>query len=228
MARRKKRKLRWRRLAAGLSLWVAVVPIFLVLPWRWFDPPTTAFIRQARADGLTIEQIWADWEDLSPNLPIAVVAAEDQRFPQHHGFDLESIQQALEEDRDRSRGASTISQQVAKNLFLWPGHSWIRKGIEAWLTAFVELLWPKRRILEIYLNIAEFGPGIFGAEAAARHFFSTSAADLTPRQAALLAAVLPNPKRLSAAEPSGYLERRVAWILRQVRQLGGSAYLDSL
>ena len=228
MTRRKKRKVRWRRLAAGLSLWVAAVPTFLVLPWRWFNPPTTAFIRQARAGGLTIEQIWADWEDLSPNLPIAVVAAEDQRFPQHHGFDLESIQQALEEDRDRSRGASTISQQVAKNLFLWPGHSWIRKGIEAWLTAFVELLWPKRRILEIYLNIAEFGPGIFGAEAAARRSFSTSAADLTPRQAALLAAVLPNPKRLSAAEPSGYLERRVAWILRQVRQLGGSAYLDSL
>jgi monofunctional biosynthetic peptidoglycan transglycosylase len=183
---------------------------------------------QAKAEGFDIQREWIDWEEISPHLPIAVVAAEDQNFPHHHGFDFGSIQSALMEEGKRQRGASTISQQVTKNLFLWPGHSWIRKGLEAYLTAFVEVLWPKRRILEIYLNIAEFGPGVFGAEAAARQFFGRSASDLSARQAATLAAVLPSPKRMSASKPSRYLEKRVTWILRQMKQLDGPAYLEGI
>lgn len=228
MKRRARRPQRWLRVVAALILLSLAVPVVLVLPWRWFDPPTTAFISQARADGVDVQQTWVDWEDISVNLPIAVVAAEDQNFPHHHGFDVESIRSALEESRERSRGASTISQQLVKNLFLWPGHSWVRKGIEAYLTVFIELLLPKRRILEIYLNIAELGPGIYGAEAGARHFFGVPASELSSRQAALLAAVLPNPKARSAAKPSALVDKRADWILRQVQQLGGPGYLDGI
>jgi monofunctional biosynthetic peptidoglycan transglycosylase len=212
---------------AGVLL-LTVLPAILVLPWRWIDPPTSSFISQARATGLDIQQEWVDWAEISPQAPIAVVAAEDQNFPHHHGFDFTSIQSALMEEGERRRGASTISQQVVKNLFLWPGPSWLRKGLEAYLTGFVELLWPKRRILEIYLNIAEFGPGVFGVEASARRFFGRSASSLTARQAATLAAVLPSPRRLSAAEPSRYVEERVAWILRQMKQLGGPEFLAGI
>ena len=183
MTRRSRRTSRGLRVIAALLLLVIVGPMVLVLPWRWLDPSTTAFILQAQSDGYEVQQEWVEWEEISPHLPIAVVAAEDQNFPQHHGFDLASIRSALEEDRRRQRGASTISQQVAKNLFLWAGRSWIRKGVEAYLTVFVELLWPKRRILEIYLNTAEFGPGIFGAESGAAHAFGRHASELTAPQA---------------------------------------------
>jgi monofunctional biosynthetic peptidoglycan transglycosylase len=212
---------------AGLVL-LLVVPVVLVLPWRWIDPPTSAFMARARWEGYEVEQRWVDWAAISPHLPIAVVAAEDQNFPHHHGFDLESIRSAIAEHRQRQRGASTISQQVVKNLFLWPSASWIRKGLEAYLTLFVEALWPKRRILEVYLNVAELGPGVFGVQAASERFFGDSAGEVTERQAATLAAVLPSPKRFSAAEPSPHVEKRVNWIVRQVRQLGGSAYLESI
>ena len=228
MTRRSRRTSRGLRVIAALLLLVIVGPMVLVLPWRWLDPSTTAFILQAQSDGYEVQQEWVEWEEISPHLPIAVVAAEDQNFPQHHGFDLASIRSALEEDRRRQRGASTISQQVAKNLFLWSGRSWIRKGVEAYLTVFVELLWPKRRILEIYLNTAEFGPGIFGAESGAAHAFGRHASELTAPQAARLAAVLPNPKAKSASRPSPQVEERAEWILRQVRQLGGPAYLADL
>ena len=222
----KRRTRQWLRAAVVGALLLLVFPTILVLPWRWLDPPTSSFLSQARASGIDVRQTWVDWNEISPHLPIAVVAAEDQNFPINYGFDLASIRSALEEDRKRQRGASTLSQQVAKNLFLWPGHSWIRKGLETYLTVFIELLWPKRRILEIYLNIAELGPGVFGAEAAAREFFGKRAADLSAHQAALLAAVLPSPKRMSAAEPSAYVNERVRWILRQMEQLGGPTYLD--
>jgi monofunctional biosynthetic peptidoglycan transglycosylase len=203
------------------------LPVLIVLPWRWLEPPETAFMMRARASGLEIEQEWVPWEEIAPHLPIAVVAAEDQKFPEHHGFDTQSIRSVLEEDGSRGRGASTISQQVVKNLYLWPGRSWTRKGVEAYLTGFVEALWPKKRILEVYLNVAEFGPGIYGAEAAAQEFFSKSASRLSVREAALLAAVLPSPKRMNAAKPSPYMEERVEWILRQMQQLGGPSYLGS-
>lgn len=211
-------------LVVGLLL----ATVILVLPWRWIAPPSTAFMARERAAGRDVAYQWVAWEEISPHLPIAAVAAEDQAFPLHRGFDIDSIRSAMEERRRRRRGASTISQQVAKNLFLWPGRSWIRKGLEAYFTLLIEALWPKRRILEVYLNIAEFGPGVYGAGAAAHEFFGTTAARLTARQSALLAAVLPSPRRMSAGAPSAYVERRVEWILRQVEQLGGPSFLQDL
>lgn len=171
---------------------------------------------------------WVPMEEISPHLAIAAVASEDQLFPEHHGFDLKAIAEALEDDRGRRRGASTISQQVVKNLYLWPGRSYVRKGLEAYLTVLVEATWPKRRILEVYLNVAELGPGVFGAEAAARAFYGKGARDLSLYEASLLAAVLPNPKGRSAARPSPYVARRAADIRRQVGNLGGAGYLEDL
>jgi monofunctional biosynthetic peptidoglycan transglycosylase len=210
---------------------VAVLTASVVLPWRWIAPPTTAFIvRERLASDEPVHYEWVDWKDISPNLPIAVVAAEDQKFPVHHGFDWSAIGDALESNREggRVRGGSTITQQLAKNLYLWPGQNWIRKGAEAYLTVWIELLWPKRRILEVYLNVAEFGPGVFGAGAAAERLMGKSPAALTPYESALLATVLPSPKRMSAARPSDYVRGRANQILTFVRQLGGPSYLADL
>jgi monofunctional biosynthetic peptidoglycan transglycosylase len=173
---------------------------------------------------------WTSWDKISPHAGIAVVAAEDQMFPEHFGFDLESISDALEKHSrgKRLRGASTISQQVAKNLFLWSGRSLVRKGFEAYFTVLIELLWPKRRILEVYLNIAEFGDGIYGVAAAGEVFIKKSPSKFSPSDAALLAAVLPNPVRLRADRPSSYVNSRRLWILDQMFQLGGAAYLKSI
>jgi monofunctional glycosyltransferase len=203
------------------SILLSLVP---VLALRWVDPPTTSFM--LRHPG-AVEQQWVEAARLSPWLALAVVAAEDQLFPLHHGFDTGSLRQAWQEHRSgrRTRGASTISQQVAKNLFLWPGQSLARKGLEAWFTLWIELLWPKQRILEVYLNVAEFGAGVYGAEAAARRYFGKPAAALSIEEAALLAAVLPSPKRFRADAPTPYLRQRVAWIRGQIAQLGGPAYL---
>jgi monofunctional biosynthetic peptidoglycan transglycosylase len=206
-----------------------LLTIALVLPWRWFAPPTSAFmLRQRLLNDTAVHYQWTPWERISPNLAIAVVAAEDQKFPFHHGFDFESIVQALEEEGGVRRGASTISQQVAKNLFLWPGRSYIRKGLEAYLTLLIEALWPKRRILEVYLNVAEFGPDTFGAGAAGRQFFAKPARGLSLWEASLLAAVLPNPKRMSAQRPSDYVRRRASEIRSWVRKLGGAHYLEDM
>lgn len=174
-----------------------------------------------------LRQRWVPLAQVSRELPIALVAAEDQKFPQHHGFDVQAIRDAIEdaEDGERLRGASTISQQTAKNLFLWNGRSFVRKGLEAYFTVLIELCWSKQRILEVYLNVAEFGDGIYGAAAASDAFFRKTPGALTAREAALLAAVLPNPRRLRVDRPSAYVQRRAAWIERQARQLGGPAYL---
>ncbi len=179
---------------------------------------------------LVIQHRWRDWAVLSDNLKLAVIAGEDQKFPQHWGFDTDAIRAAFAHNETSSslRGASTISQQVAKNLFLWSDRSWTRKGLEAWFTLLLELLWSKERILEIYLNSVEWDNGIFGAEAAAQHYFNVSASNLSAQQASLLAAVLPNPRHWSAERPNRYVSHRAAWIRQQIRQLGGSAYLDSL
>ena len=222
---------RWGRLVvAAVLAWVALT-VLLVLPWRWIPPPTTAFMLQERVfGGGTVHHQWVRWDDISPHLPIAAVAAEDQKFPGHFGFDFDSIADAMEEKRrgGRLRGASTISQQVAKNLYLWPGQNLVRKGLEAYFTVAIELMWPKRRILEVYLNVAEFGPGVFGVLAASRHAFLREPGDLTPRQAATLVAVLPSPKRMSAARPSEYVMRRAREIQEAVAQLGGAGYLSGL
>lgn len=220
------------RLALGLAA-LFVLSILLVLPGRWLAPPTTSFMEQARFQSKSrkIAYEWVEYEKISPRLAISAVAAEDQKFPTHHGFDLKSIADAMEKNSKRSkrpRGASTISQQVAKNLFLWPGKSFVRKGIEAYFTLLIETLWPKRRILEVYLNIAQFGPQTFGAEAASRKFFGKPASRLSSHEAALLIAVLPNPKRMHVSRPSKYVRRRASEIEHAVRQLGGPDYLRDL
>lgn len=172
---------------------------------------------------------WVGMDDIAPAMVLAVIAAEDQKFPQHWGFDLQAIESALahnQRNQTRIRGASTLSQQTAKNLFLWDGRSWLRKGLEVAFTAGIELVWTKRRILTVYLNIAEFGPGVFGVEEAARRYFNKSASRLSTSEAALLAAVLPNPHRYKVQAPTGYVARRQQWIMRQMRQLGGESFLQ--
>jgi len=221
----------WRRvLRAVLLVGLATVAgtILGVLALRFVPPPATAFmvadsLRDGARPGVAYD--WVPARSIAPGLALALVAAEDQKFPVHSGFDLDAIGKAW--DGGGKRGASTISQQVAKNLFLWRGRSWVRKGLEAYFTVLVEALWPKRRILEVYMNVAQFGPGVYGAEAAARTYFRKSAASLTRREAALLAAVLPNPVVLHVDRPSAYVMRRVRWIERQASQLG-PAYLKEL
>ncbi|ELY3903243.1 TPA: monofunctional biosynthetic peptidoglycan transglycosylase [Klebsiella aerogenes] len=173
---------------------------------------------------------WVGMDEISPWMGLAVIAAEDQKFSDHWGFDVPAIEKALahnERNENRIRGASTLSQQTAKNLFLWDGRSWLRKGLEVGLTVGIETVWSKKRILTVYLNIAEFGDGIFGVEAAAQRYFHKPASRLTPAEAALLAAVLPNPIRFRADAPSGYVRSRQAWILRQMRQLGGEGFMQA-
>ena len=186
-------------------------------------------LQAAVRNGLYVYQ-WQPYQRISPEMALAAIAAEDQRFPTHSGFDIEAINAAIKEaDEGASlRGASTITQQVAKNLFLWPGGSFVRKGIEAWLTLLIELMWDKQRILEVYLNIAQFGGHTFGVEAASQQFFQISAQDLTPEEAALLAAVLPGPELYSVEAPSWEVLDRQSWILIQMNQLGGTAYLQQL
>jgi monofunctional biosynthetic peptidoglycan transglycosylase len=204
---------------------------------RWLPPSTSSFMLQAEIAAVSagrpsarVKYRWVSLRDISPQLALAVVAAEDQRFPTHWGFDLGALRSAWRHNRlsTRVRGGSTLSQQTAKNLFLFPDRSYVRKVLEAYFTLLIEALWPKRRILETYVNIAEFGDGVFGAEAAAETFFHKPARQLTAQEAALLAAVLPNPHLLSVRRPSRFVRARAAWILRQMDQLGGPAYLRSL
>jgi len=186
-------------------------------------PPTTAFMLASRiSDSATgkpcevVDYEWRNFDQIARDLALAAIVAEDQRFFEHAGFDFEAITRAMSEhsERGRLRGASTISQQVAKNLFLWPSRSVVRKGLEIWFTAWLESIWSKRRILEVYLNIAQFGPCLFGAEAASREFFDAKAIALSPREAALLATVLPNPERLRAHDPGPYARERSSEILQ--------------
>jgi monofunctional biosynthetic peptidoglycan transglycosylase len=231
------RRRRWRRWLIGVPLALLALTVVQVLALRFIDPPFSAFmaIRQLEAwgegdFGFRIAHDWRDLDEMSANVPVALVAAEDQNFAKHFGFDLEAIEKARRNNaRGRKvRGGSTISQQTAKNLFLWSGRSWVRKGIEAWYTLLIEALWPKRRILEVYANVAEFGDGVYGAQAAARMYFGRDASRASATQAARLAAVLPSPKRYSAARPGPYVQRRSRAIQRQMRQIGGASYLRSL
>lgn len=178
--------------------------------------------------GYVAHSDWVSMDEISPWMGLAVIAAEDQKFPEHWGFDVSAIEKALaynERNENRIRGASTLSQQTAKNLFLWDGRSWVRKGLEAGLTLGIETVWSKKRILTVYLNIAEFGDGVFGVEAASQRYFHKPASKLTMSEAALLAAVLPNPIRFKASAPTGYVHSRQAWIMRQMRQLGGEGFM---
>jgi monofunctional glycosyltransferase len=238
MSKRRKRRFGrlWRALVLAVLAWAAIT-VGSVVAMRWIDPPVTSFMVRDRAialfsaeKGYEFHHDWRDWEQISRYAALAVVAAEDQRFLQHDGFDFKQIDKALA-DRERGRrmrGASTISQQVAKNLFLWPGQSWFRKGLEAGITVLIELAWPKQRILEVYLNVAEFGRGTWGVQAASRRYFRKDAAGLTRAEAALLAAVLPSPRRFRADAPSAYVRKRQAWIERQMVALGGRHHLSAL
>lgn len=237
MARARSWQSRLRRGLTVIALGSLGVSLLLVVPFRWFDPPTSAFMVRDRLlalfdgePGYRFRHTWVDWQQISPNAAVAVVAAEDQKFASHLGFDLQAIDKAVRDAQRgrRLRGASTISQQVAKNLYLWPGQSFVRKGLEAWFTLLIESTWPKQRILEVYLNVAEFGRGTFGVEAASQKFFGRPARRLQREQAALLAAVLPNPGRYRVDRPSAYVLKRQRWILRQMAQLGGRDYLDTL
>ena len=229
-----RRLLRWLGFAA---LGWLVLSWLAVLVLRFVPPATSAVMLERRVGAwlhgehdFRLRQHWVPWSQVSPWVPLAMVAGEDQHFPHHHGFDFGSIQQAIDaaDEGRRLRGASTISQQTAKNLFLWEGRSYVRKALEAYFTVLIEVTWPKRRILEVYMNIAELGDGIYGVDAASRIDFHRPPAQLGPAQAARLAAVLPSPRRLHADRPSAYVQRRAAWIERQMRQLGGPDYLRQL
>jgi monofunctional glycosyltransferase len=223
-----------RSLAILVLAWLALSWL-LVLLLRFVPPWTTAVMleRQTGAwlrgeQDFHLHQHWVPWGQISPYVPLAMVASEDQKFPYHHGFDFDSIQNAMDaaDEGKRLRGASTISQQTAKNLFLWNGRSFVRKGLEAYFTVLIELTWPKQRILEMYVNIAELGDGIYGVGAASDAYFHAPPARLSPAQAARLAAVLPSPRRLHADRPSAYVLRRAGWIQQQMEQLGGPSYIE--
>lgn len=223
MATRTRGILRW----SWSILWkIALLWILLLLLTRFVPPPTSAFMLQS---SYPVQQSWVAIDELPSYMPLAVVASEDQRFPNHFGVDFTAISNALEDysDGEGLRGASTISQQTAKNLFLWPGRSLIRKGLEAGLAISLEAIWGKKRILEVYLNIAEFGKGIYGVEAASQHYFGRSARALTSNQAARLAVLLPNPQQRNPNRLSTHLFERVQWIERQMRQLG-DAHLNTI
>lgn len=232
--KRRSRRSCLRRLVSCLTMLVFMVmmlSVALVLPLRWIPPLTSSFMLQSYArSGQFYAYRWQPYADISPYMALAVIAAEDQRFPDHHGFDFTELGRAIEAYQQGAdlRGASTISQQVAKNLYLWSGQNVLRKGIEAWFTLLIEWLWSKQRILEIYLNIAQFSTHVFGVEAASQQFFDRSAAELSPEEAALLAAVLPGPELYRLEQPSGEVRQRQDWILQQMSQLGNLAYLDKL
>ena len=220
-----------RTLAWAMAGFVLLVVALIVL-LRFVNPPTSAFMIGHVVSGSSHElrQEWVSLDDMSRWMPLAVVASEDQRFPHHLGVDFGAIRKALAEYQAGQglRGASTITQQTAKNLFLWNGRSFVRKALEAMLALSIDAVWPKRRIIEVYLNIAEFGHGIYGVEAASWVYFGLPASQLSQTQAARLAAVLPNPKVLDAGSPSSYVWERVAWIRGQMSQLSGLYYLRGL
>lgn len=195
----------------------------MTLLYKWVPVPFTPLmaIRYFENPGEEIRHDWVPMEEISPNLQLAVIASEDQNFLNHSGFDYDAIKKAIEENksRRRARGASTISQQTAKNVFLWPQSSWLRKGFEVYFTFLIELLWSKERILEVYLNSIEMGKGVYGAEAAANYWFGKSAVNLSAVEASAIAAILPNPRQYRAQPASGYIQNRKNWIQRQMRNI---------
>ena len=201
-----------------------IAQLLYIIALKWIDPPATITQLGSFFEGNGLKRDYINLEEVSPNAMLAVIASEDQLFPDHNGFDVKSIEKVIKEGPKKSgriRGASTISQQVAKNVFLWQGRSWIRKGVEAYFTFMIELIWGKKRILEVYLNVAETGKGIFGIEQAAQEYFKKSALRLTRKEAAMIAACLPNPKKYQVTPPSQYISQRYPWILKQMHNLEG-------
>lgn len=226
MRRKLKRFFRW-SLLIGMAL--VLVHLVVMLIFRFVPIPGTPLMvirgteKLARSESPVYRYSWVSWKEISPHIKVAVMCAEDQRFPEHYGFDLKAIEKAIdynerqaEKGKTKRRGASTISQQTAKNVCLWPGRSMLRKGLEVYFTALIELCWSKERILEVYLNVAEMGDGIYGVEAAARKYFNKSAAKLTKAESALLASILPSPRKYSVTKPGPYMQRRQRWVMRQM------------
>lgn len=210
-------------------MWFIGLSLFFVVLFRFVPVPVTPLmiirLGEQLADGkeLRLKHDWVSLDEISKHLPLAVVCSEDQNFMNHSGFDIKAIERSIDASKrgaKRVRGASTISQQTAKNIFLWPGRSWVRKGFEVYFTVLIEFAWSKERIMEVYLNSIEMGNGIYGAEAAARHYWKTSAKNLSRNQAAAIAAVLPNPRRYSANPPGPYVQSRIGWITGQMGKWG--------
>lgn len=219
-----------RRLVVKLTLWFLGLSVGITALYSFLPVPLTPLMLQRSMEQMfsadrqvRMEKDWVPLSEISPHLQLAVVCSEDQEFLEHEGFDFEAIEKAYAYNRThkKTKGASTISQQTAKNVFLWPARSWLRKGLEVWFTFLSELIWSKKRIMTIYLNVIEFGDGVYGAEAAARHFFNKPAKDLNRKEAALLAAVLPSPLKYDAANPPANVRERQSWIIRQMRFWGG-------
>lgn len=223
------------RIAGKSALYFFIVSVVSVIVFRFIPIPLTPLMlircAQQTVNGkeLRLYKKWKSIDDISPKLQLAVVASEDQLFLEHHGFDVEAIKDALKFNgkHKRVRGASTISQQTAKNLFLWPSRSWIRKGFEVYFTVLLEVLWSKERIMEVYLNIIEMGDGVYGAEGAAQTYFHTSAKQLSSSQCALIAAIIPNPIKYKLSRPTPFINARQSWILRQMNNLGGELKYNS-
>ncbi|UAB85205.1 monofunctional biosynthetic peptidoglycan transglycosylase [Zunongwangia sp. SCSIO 43204] len=212
------------RFIAKLIGWFFLITFFLVLIFKWLHLPFTPLmaIRYFEHPDEEIKHDWVPIEEISKNLQLAVICSEDQNFENHSGFDIEAIQKAIENNKKgkRVRGASTISQQTAKNAFLWPGRNYVRKGLEAYFTFLMELLWSKERILEVYLNSIEMGKGVYGAQAAAKSWFGKDAVNLSPNDAAAIAAILPNPREYRANPASNYIGQRKSWITQQMKYYG--------
>ena len=219
----------WRNLFLVVFLVLVAGPVAVVIAYRILPPPITFLMVERLFEGKGLDHRWRSLAQMSPALPRAAIAAEDARFCQHHGFDFDAMQKALAHDEKRPgrlRGGSTISQQTAKNVFLWPQRSWVRKGFEAYFTVLIETVWGKRRIMEVYLNTVEMGPGLYGVEAASQRYFGVSAKALDPAQAARLIAILPSPLKWQAVDPGPYVRRRSGRIDAAegtVRRDGGSA-----
>jgi monofunctional biosynthetic peptidoglycan transglycosylase len=216
------------------TMWFFTISIISVIFFRYAPIPFTPLMLircvEQKIDNkdLKLYKDWVSFDEISPNLQLAVVCSEDQNFIEHNGFDFKAIEKAMDynENHSKKRGASTISQQTAKNVFLWPGRSWIRKGLEVYFTFLIETFWSKERIMEVYLNVIEMGDGVYGAEATANLYFNKKAIHLSKSEAALIAAVLPNPRKFSIARPSPYIRKRQAWIIRQMGYWGGVINYD--
>jgi monofunctional biosynthetic peptidoglycan transglycosylase len=215
----------------GLFLFsIGLVIVYRFVPIPFTILQLTRCVQQIQNDKpIKLQKDWEPIENISNRLQLAVVCSEDQKFPHHNGFDIQAIEKALERNKKgkKLRGASTISQQTAKNVFLWEGRTWLRKGLEVYFTALIELIWGKERILEVYLNVIEMGDGIYGAQAASRAYFNKDAKHLSKAEAALLVAVLPNPRKYSVTRPGPYMLKRQAWVLGQMSQWGGVLDLDA-
>jgi monofunctional glycosyltransferase len=219
------------RIIKKVFLWLFILQFVYIIFCKWINPPITLTQTASLLQGYGLHRDYISLDEMSPNIKLAVMASEDQLFPDHNGFDIKAIKKAMKYNKKHTtkvRGASTISQQVAKNVFLWQGRTKFRKGLEVYFTFMIETLWSKKRILEMYLNVAEMGKGVFGVQAASKAFFNKNAKNLTRSEAAMIAATLPNPKKYTIKPLSNYVANRYVYILRQMNNLEGDPDIEEL